>query len=273
MARIRENKLPLTISFLICFLVITLTFNANNAAIPVGGGDDDSRKTIVLDAGHGGIDGGAVGVNGELEKDINLAIVLNLQQLLQFSGFNVILTRDSDRSMHSDGVEGIRNQKISDMENRRAIVDAHPNSLFFSIHQNRFTDSKYTGGQMFFTTRNPDSKRLAQSLQNSFAILQTGNTREIKVIDNELYLFKEAVQPAVLIECGFLSNAEEARRLNDPDYQRKIAFSIYRGIVEFLALESQSAPVIPEISAIPEVPIITMAEPPIATEPPVIIVD
>jgi N-acetylmuramoyl-L-alanine amidase len=184
------------------------------------------------------MDGGAVGVNGELEKDINLAIVLNLRQLLEFSGFNVVLTRDTDRSMHSEGVTGIRNQKVSDMANRRAVVDAHPNSLFFSIHQNRFTDPQYHGAQMFHTTMNPENARLAQILQDSFAELQSGNDREIKQIDNDLYLFKAAAQPAVLIECGFLSNPDEAARLNCPDYQRRVAFAIYQGIMQYLAVTS-----------------------------------
>jgi N-acetylmuramoyl-L-alanine amidase len=121
------------------------------------------------------------------------------------------------------------------MQNRKAVIDAHKdNSLFFSIHQNRFTDEKFTGAQMFYTTMNPDNHRLAQILQNSFGVLQVGNEREIKLIDNELYLFKETTQPAVLIECGFLSNAEEAVRLNNPDYQKKAAFTIYKGILDYL---------------------------------------
>jgi N-acetylmuramoyl-L-alanine amidase len=197
MNNIRKNKLPISIACLVCFLVITLLFNANNEVVPAET-VNSSRMTIILDAGHGGMDGGAVGVNGEIEKDLNLAIVLNLQQLLEFSGYNVVLTRDSDRSMHTDGVEGIRNQKVSDMENRRAVVDAHPNSLFFSIHQNRFTDPQYHGAQMFHTTRNPENARLAQILQDSFAELQQGNDREIKLIDNDLYLFKAAVHTVVV---------------------------------------------------------------------------
>ncbi|MCL2036360.1 MAG: N-acetylmuramoyl-L-alanine amidase [Oscillospiraceae bacterium] len=232
---IRKNKLPLTIAFLVCFLVITLTFNANNASIPTSITGGDSRMTIILDAGHGGMDGGAVGVNGELEKNINLAIVKNLQQMLEFSGYNVILTRSEDRSMHTEGVTGIRNQKVSDMENRKAVIDEHSeSSLFLSIHQNRFSNPDFTGAQMFYTEINPENSKMAQILQNSFAELQVGNEREIKIIDNELYLFKSTTQPAVLIECGFLSNAEESARLNDPDYQRKVTFTIYKGIIQYL---------------------------------------
>jgi N-acetylmuramoyl-L-alanine amidase len=232
---IRKNKLPLTIAFLVCFLVITLTFNANNTTVPASS-DGDGRVSIILDAGHGGMDGGAVGVNGELEKHINLSIVKNLQQLLEFSGYNVILTRDSDRSMHSEGVTGIRNQKVSDMENRRAVIDAHQsNSLFLSIHQNRFTDSQYHGAQIFYTEQNGENQRLAQIMQDKFAKLQVGNEREIKIIDNNLFLFKETIQPAALVECGFLSNPDESARLNCPDYQKKVAFTIYTAIMEYLS--------------------------------------
>jgi N-acetylmuramoyl-L-alanine amidase len=233
---IKRNKLPLTIAFLVCFLVITLTFNANNVYIPATGSEDKTGKpAIILDAGHGGIDGGAVGTNGELEKNINLAIVKNLQQMLEFSGFNVILTRSDDSSMHTNGVTGIRNQKVSDMENRKAVIDAHPESLFFSVHQNRFPDPKVMGAQIFYTDINESNQRLAQILQDSFAALQSGNEREIKIIDNELYLFKSTSQPAVLIECGFLSNAEEAAKLSDPEYQKKVSFTIYKGIMQYLS--------------------------------------
>jgi len=218
--------------FLLCLIALAVP---GHSTISTYVGKFIAGNTIVIDAGHGGMDGGAVGVHGELEKHINLAIVLNLQKLLEFSGYNVILTRDCDRSMHTDGITGIRNQKVSDMENRRAVIDANQdNSLFFSIHQNRFTDPTLTGGQMFYTVQNSDNQRLAQVMQNSFAELQPGNAREIKIIENNLFLFKESVQPSVLIECGFLSNAEEALRLNCPDYQKKVAFTIYKGIMEFI---------------------------------------
>jgi len=235
---IKHNKIPLTIATLVCFLIVALMFNAGdnvreNRVITADLGVDN-RPVIVLDAGHGGMDGGAVGANGELEKDINLAVVKNLQQFLEFSGFRVVLTRDSDRSMHTEGVAGIRAQKVSDMENRRMVIDAHPNSLFFSIHQNRYTEEQYHGAQMFYTAQNTENARLAQILQDSFALLQPGNDREIKMIENDLYLFKSARQPAVLIECGFLSNPDEAARLGSAEYQRQLAFAIYRGVMQYV---------------------------------------
>ena len=161
--------------------------------------------------------------------------MLNLRDLLEFSGFAVVLTRDTDISIHDDGIEGLRKQKLSDMENRRNIVVNYPDSIFISVHQNQFTQPQYFGGQMFYSTVNRDNFRLAQIMQEKFRELDPANDREAKLIDGELYLFKSTPQPALLIECGFLSHAEEAARLADSEYQKKVAFTIYRGILEFMS--------------------------------------
>ncbi|MDE7281171.1 MAG: N-acetylmuramoyl-L-alanine amidase, partial [Ruminiclostridium sp.] len=136
-------------------------------------------------------------------------------------------------SIHSEGVEGLRNQKVSDMENRLKIIQSYPSALFVSIHQNQYTESEYFGGQIFYTTNTPGNMQLASLIQESFAELQEGNDREIKLIDNDLYLFKNTNQLAVLAECGFLSNPNDAAQLSDSDYQKKVAFSIYKGIMEY----------------------------------------
>lgn len=120
------------------------------------------------------------------------------------------------------------------MKNRLEIVNKYPDSIFFSIHQNQYTDSAYFGGQMFYTTNNNNNFRLATIMQKKFAELQPGNDRDVKLIDNGLYLFKETKQPALLIECGFLSNPNDAVNLNNPEYQKKVAFTIYRGLTEYL---------------------------------------
>jgi N-acetylmuramoyl-L-alanine amidase len=195
-------------------------------------GVSDSFKTHPP---HGGADPGGVGVGGELEKDINLAIALNLRELLEFSGFTVVLTRDTDVSIHDDGIEGLRRQKLSDMENRKEIVLNHPDSLFISIHQNKFTQPQYFGAQMFYSTVNRDNFRFAQLMQEKFRELHPENDREAKLIDGELHLFRNTPQPALLIECGFLSNAGDAARLSNSDYQKEVAFTIYRGLIEFLS--------------------------------------
>ena len=123
------------------------------------------------------------------------------------------------------------------MENRLEIVNSYPDSVFISVHQNQFTDGAYFGGQMFYTTNNKSNRKLAQTMQELFAQLQPGNDREIKLIDNGLYLFKNTKQPALLIECGFLSNENDAANLSSPDYRRKVAFTIFTGIEKFLSEE------------------------------------
>lgn len=192
------------------------------------------KQVILLDAGHGGVDSGGIGINGVYEKDINLSIVKNLGSLLTLSGYEVVYTRTEDISIYDNGVEGIRNQKISDMENRLEIVERYPGSVFLSVHQNQYTDKAYFGGQMFYTTNNSSNFRLATIMQNKFAELQQGNDREVKLIDNNLYLFKDTEQPALLIECGFLSNENDAANLSNPEYQKKVAFTIYSGLTEYL---------------------------------------
>lgn len=235
-----KTKIPHTLIFLACFIVAAVVISFRNSAIPAVSTNavEDGRRTVVIDSGHGGADGGCVGVNGCVEKDINLAIAKDLEQLLKMSGFNVVMTRTEDVSIHNEGVEGLRNQKISDMENRLKIVQSYPSSLFVSIHQNQYTEPEYFGGQIFYTTNNPGNMQLARLIQEGFAELQEGNDREIKLIDNDLYLFKNTNQLAVLAECGFLSNQGDAANLSDSDYQKKVAFTIYKGIMKYYSLNS-----------------------------------
>lgn len=229
-----KTKFPQTLLFLACFIVAAVVISFRNSVIPaVSGAVDENKRTVVIDSGHGGADGGCIGVNGCVEKDINLSVAKNLEQLLKMSGFNVVMTRTEDVSIYTEGVEGLRNQKISDMENRLKIINSYPDSLFISIHQNQYTKPEYFGGQIFYTTNNPANFKLAQIMQESFAELQTGNDREIKLIDNDLYLFKNTKQPAILAECGFLSNEKDAANLSDSDYQKKVAFTIYKGIMKY----------------------------------------
>lgn len=160
--------------------------------------------------------------------------------MLTMNGYDVVYTRDEDISIYDDGVEGIRNQKISDMENRLKIVKSCPDSVFISVHQNLYTESEYFGGQMFYTTNNPGNYKLARIMQGKFAELQPGNDREVKLIDNGLYLFKTTEQPALLIECGFLSNPRDAENLSTAEYRKKVAFTIYSGLEEYFGGEVKS---------------------------------
>lgn len=192
------------------------------------------RPQIILDPGHGGLDGGAVGVNNTVEQGINLAISQKLAQLLRISGFEVILTRETEDSIHDPDVSGAAKQKRSDMYNRKAIIDQHPNALFVSIHQNKFQDPSCKGAQVFYSPNHPQSQDLAQGLQEQFRqLLQPENQRQIKAADEGLFLLHTAQVPAVLVECGFLSNPEECVALTQEAYQQQVAFVIYLSLLDF----------------------------------------
>lgn len=194
-----------------------------------------NKKVIVLDAGHGGIDGGCVSVNGVAEKGINLSIVQTLRDSLDILGFDVVCTREDDRSIHDIGVEGIAKQKLSDMKNRLDIINRYDDALVVSVHQNQFVDPRYSGAQMFYAKENDDSRRLAECMKKQFvALLQPSNERETKPVGKEMYLIHNAKSPALMVECGFLSNPDEAKLLESADYQKKVAFTILTGTQEYL---------------------------------------
>ncbi len=191
---------------------------------------------IVLDAGHGGMDGGCTSATGVCEKGINLNILLNLRDMLVTYGYEVEVTRDTDISIHDSGIEGVANQKSSDMDNRLALFNKHKNAVCISIHQNQFTDSKYSGAQMFYSATNSKSQKLAEILQKKFvAYLQPENRRETKLCGKELFLCYFSENPTVMAECGFLSNPEEAEKLNTEEYQKQVAFTLFSGINEYVS--------------------------------------
>ena len=199
-------------------------------------------KSVIIDPGHGGPDGGAVGADGAVEKDINLAISLKLAGFFRASGFQVIMTRRTDRSIHDSGCDTIREMKSSDLHNRLKIGSEHPQSLFISIHQNNFTQPQYSGTQVFYSQKNPDSKFLAQTLQtNIHDLLQPNNDREIKPAEKNLFILYYAKSPTVMVECGFLSNPTECRILENNEYQDKMAFAIFSGTLQFYSAERQNA--------------------------------
>ncbi len=120
------------------------------------------------------------------------------------------------------------------MDNRLEIIQSYPDSIFLCVHQNKYTDPKYFGGQMFYNNNNPNNRTLAQIMQNRFVILQPGNEREIKLSGNELFLLKSNPNPSLMIECGFLSNPDEEAKLATWEYQQKVAFTIYSGLMEYI---------------------------------------
>lgn len=235
--KFNKKTLRFAASMAAVFTVLAVCARVTDSALPASA-DTSDKPVIVLDAGHGGLDSGAVGKNGTLEKDVNLSVVKRLQQLLELSGFRTVLTRSEDISVYDAGVEGIRNQKLSDMDNRLELIQSYPDSIFLCIHQNNFTDPAYFGGQMFYNNNNPGNRTLAQLMQNRFAQLQPGNDREIKLTGDELYLLKSNKNPSLMIECGFLSNPDEEARLSTAEYQQQLAFTIYSGLLDYLGTTS-----------------------------------
>ncbi|HAB00855.1 MAG TPA: hypothetical protein DCE08_05210 [Ruminococcaceae bacterium] len=196
-----------------------------------------SRKTVIIDPGHGGLDGGAVGYRSTVEKDINLAISLKLKTMLTACGYDVLMTRETDCMIGEDEVgekASIREKKVKDIKSRVAMIQKHPEAIVLSIHQNLFSDGRYNGAQMFYSVKNEDSRILASFLQNRFVtMLQKDNARSIKEAGDNIYLMNHIDVPAVLVECGFISNGLEAANLSDDEYQNKIAFVIFAALTDY----------------------------------------
>ena len=232
------NRVGALIVLLCTYLLVfgfIKTANMPESALEVDAEAVPQLPVIVLDAGHGGIDSGCLSVTGTEEKDINLSILLKLRDMLTATGFKVEVTRDTDRSIHDTGVTGLGNQKKSDMKNRLDIINSQENAVFLSIHQNQFTDSQYYGAQMFYPADSAESERLAQIIQNSFVeYLQPDNRREIKPVGDEIYLLDNSKWPSVMAECGFLSNAEEAAKLESDEYQSQVAFTLFKSICDYI---------------------------------------
>lgn len=227
------------IAIITAFLIILsamlyLTFMANFSAaeassMPI------TQKTVIVDAGHGGDDGGAIGIDGTVEKDINLDIALKLEIILKFYGFNVIMTRTQDVMTCDDGLDSLRKRKISDIHNRFELMRKNPDAIFISVHQNKFEDSSQHGTQVFYSGNDERSKELAEAIQTSVTLtLQRKNDRVVKKSGSGIYLLYHAKIPAVLVECGFISNSDEVKKLKDESYRMKLAILIADGLLKYL---------------------------------------
>lgn len=178
---------------------------------------------LVLDAGHGGEDGGAVSLTGVPESEINLAVVLKLRDVLGLYGVDPILLREEDISLHDGDAGTLREKKRSDLKNRVAAIDAVEGGTLLSIHQNTYQGSRYRGTHVFYAPTE-GSRELAEHFQESIkTALQPDNERSVKQIPDTVYIMNHVTCPAVLIECGFLTNPEEEALLRDEDYQRKLS--------------------------------------------------
>ena len=187
-------------------------------------------KTVVLDPGHGGNDPGKVGANSVKEKDVNLQIAMKTKKLLEEEGVRVIMTRDKDQDLAGDSDH---NRKVQDMKARvKLINDAMP-ALTVSIHQNSYQDPSVKGAQVFYYSHSKEAERAAEILKQALLTVEESGTREKKAADS-YYLLNKTDVPVVIVECGFLSNPEEAKRLTDSAYQKELAKAVAKGILTCL---------------------------------------
>ena len=192
-----------------------------------------SGKTIVIDAGHGKPDEGAESSNGTTEAETNLKIALKLQNLLEQSGSTVILTRSDENAIYDIDSKTLKQKKISDIHNRVKIGNESQADIFVSIHLNKIPEQQYYGWQCFYKEGNEDGKKLAELIQSNLnESMQKENNRVAMKIDN-IYIIKKVEIPTTIVECGFLSNPEEEKQLLDDNYQNKLAWGIYNGIIDY----------------------------------------
>jgi len=220
--------------FVIAFLIVVcagiFTMHKSGEAAVTTFAMPASKKIVVVDAGHGGWDPGMIGVNGTEEKDINLLIAEKLQTYLELGGAYVIVTRGGD--------EAVGDTKRKDLNDRSKLADNA--DIFVSIHQNSFPARSVRGAQVFYYDKSDESKRLADCVQKQFqSYLDPGNKREAKA-NSKYYLLKKTSIPAVIVECGFLSNPSEGKLLSADEYQEKVAWTIYMGIVNYFAGENNN---------------------------------
>ena len=188
----------------------------------------------MANSAHGGFDGGAVASDGTVEKDINLDIALMLGNMLSLNGTNVIYTRTDDTGTDTVDSDEIRKKKKNDLQNRLKLMEENPDCIFVSIHLNKFTTSSANGAQVFYSPGHELAYTLAQSIQQKIASnIQQDNSRVVKKGTKDTYLLYNAPVPAVIVECGFLSNKKELEALKDPVYQAKMAFCIFSGIYDY----------------------------------------
>ncbi len=221
--------IPFLFAILFFFFSVPLFFMLDEA-MPVSAPIEQAR-ILILDAGHGGEDCGAIGANGIYEKDLNFEITMELGRQLEDLGYKVVYTRRGDKLLYTEdeNIKGLR--KIYDLKNRVKIAESYEDAIFISLHMNAFSDARYSGLQVFYG-KNEKSEALARSIQSHVKeTLQPQNKRNIR--DGAgMYLMENLDCPAVLIECGFLTNAEECEKLCEKEYQKQLCFAILCGIID-----------------------------------------
>ncbi len=219
---------------LICMICVAGFFDFSDYKFVASNNLAKETPIVIVDAGHGGFDGGAVAKDGTVEKDINLSIANYLRNFLVSNGAKVVMTRNSDMATDDVETKTIATRKKSDLKNRVNLMKEYPDAIYVSIHLNKFTTSAANGAQVFYSQNAKGSKELGESIQKSIKTkLQSYNQRVIKKGTGSTYILKNATIPTVIAECGFISNHQELEKLKDKSYQRKMAFCIYCGINDY----------------------------------------
>ena len=212
----------------VLIFLIGLIYVGHRVSVVVASNILHDEKIVVIDAGHGGDDPGKIGINNALEKEINLQIAKETKKYLEEAGITVIMTREDDQSLS--------NYKTEDMQERVKVIDGANAKLAVSIHQNSYSSEAEKGAQVFYYSASEEGKKIAQVLQDHLKMLDPENRREIKE-NNSYFLLKRTKIPTVIVECGFLSNWEEAEKLKETEYQKKIAQVICEGILAYMNQE------------------------------------
>lgn len=198
------------------------------------------KKTIIIDAGHGGEDCGAIGVNGVFEKDINLKIAFHLETYLTLAGYTVHLTRREDKLLYKESENIYGQRKIYDLKNRILFANDYQNSILISIHMNSYPIEKYSGLQVWYQKDSELAYQLAKSIEReTMCYLQQNNHRKSKPADKNIYLLDQSHHPAILVECGFLSNRKECEKLSEENYQKELSFVIFCAILNTLETQNK----------------------------------
>mgnify|MGYP004583562723 CR=1 FL=1 len=229
---LNKKKIRLTILIVFVLMFGLALFNDKKESVPTVS-LPVSGKTIVIDAGHGKPDEGAQSSSGTTEAETNLRIALKLQNLLEQSGSSVILTRSDENAIYDLDAKTLKEKKISDIHNRVKIGNESSADIFVSIHLNKIPQQQYDGWQTFYNAESAEGQKLAVSIQNNLNnAIQKENNRIAKSIEN-VYIIKHIEIPTTIVECGFLSNPEEEKKLLEDEYQNRLAWGIYNGIIDY----------------------------------------
>lgn len=219
-----------------CLLMVGLGILVGTALIIssyAGGNTNTNNLCVIVDAGHGLPDGGAVGVSGSVEQEINLKIALKLREVLEAKGIKVIMTRENENGIWENESDSIRKKKVDDMNNRLKIMTDSDAGLFISIHMNSFPNHKTSGLRIFYAPNHEEIKPLAENIQKRIQDITGANINIVKSADKSLFLMKNPPVPAILVECGFLSNPTEEKKLQDDDYQARLGWAIADAIEKY----------------------------------------